>query len=190
MRGKSVDQSELKGLLKEIASKSAKLLSHDTDKDEQLKLMDEWGFKGRMSDSFLEENAQAFFIHGMVMRQEMYEGINFVASELVLPGESSRFDIVGYREGTLYIFEMKKGRSLEALCQAACYASLINQNKTLYLDVLRNYPHYAVDDFDKVIAIAVMRYAANSTTNWESKAKEAGVGVWFYERSIALHKVV
>jgi len=191
MRGISVQRSELKNVLTDIAGETGVLLGVKVD--ESLKLMKKWGFKNRESknknsENFIEENAQAFFIHGMILKQSMYEGINFVASELVLADKSSRFDIVGYKAGTLYIFEMKKDRTLAGLTQTAGYATLINDNKSLFLEVLRNYPHYPVDDFEKVVAVAVMQYAANSVTLLEKKAKEAGVGLWFYERSIALRK--
>jgi len=126
----------------------------------------------------------------MIMKQEMYEGIDFVASELILADKSSRFDIVGYKDASLYIFEMKKDRTLAGLTQTAGYANLINDNKPLFLEVLSNYPHCTVGDFEKVVAIAVMRYAANSAALLKKRAKEAEVGLWFYERSIALRKIV
>ena len=124
----------------------------------------------------------------MITKKEMYEGIEFVASELILADKSSRFDIVGYKDGTLYIFEMKKDRTLAGLTQTAGYAKLINDNKSLFLDVLKNYPHCPVNDFEKIIAVAVMRYASNSAALLANRAKDAGVGLWFYERSIALRK--
>jgi len=124
----------------------------------------------------------------MITKQDMYEGISFVASELILADKSSRFDIVGYKDGTLYIFEMKKDRTFAGLTQTAGYANLINENKAPFLNVLRNYPHCPVDNFDKVTAVAVMRYAENSAKLLEDKAMTAGIDLWFYERSIALRK--
>lgn len=191
MRGISVEPSVLKDRLKEIAGKTDVLLGIDEEKS--LKLMEKWGFKSREpknkeSDNFIEENAQAFFIHGMILKQEMYEGINFVASEFILADESGRFDIVGYKDGALYIFEMKKDRETKGLTQTHNYAELIIDKKQFFLDVLRNYPHCPVDDFERVIAVAVMRYASGSAAQLANKAKDKGVGLWFYERSIALRK--
>jgi hypothetical protein len=196
MRGKTVSgipvkPTKLKSVLEEIAKKVDVLLGIDTEK--ALDQMEKFKFKKRDSESktpekFIEENAQALFIKGMIMGQDMYEGIDFVASELMLAYKSSKIDIVGYKDNTLYILEMKKGRSLKGFQQTERYAKMINDNKTLFLEVLKNYPHCPVDDFAKVEAIAVMGYAANSVKLLESKAKEAGVGLWFYERSIALRK--
>ena len=192
MRGIPVTPNKLKNKLEEIAAKTDVLLGVDVNKS--LNLMEKWGFKNReikskKSDGFIEENAQAFFINGMIMGQDMYEGINFVASELVLADKSSRFDIVGYKNGTLFIFEMKKDRTLAGLTQTAGYADLIKKNKKTFLKVLKNYPHNPVDDFKNIAAIAVMRYATNSATLLENRAREAGVGLWFFERSIALRKI-
>jgi hypothetical protein len=186
MRGIPLNAVNLKSMLDEISANINVLLGVDDEKS--LKLLDKWGFKRRKPGSFLEENAQAFFIQGMILKQKIYEGIEFVASELVLAGSSNRFDIVGYKDGTLYIFEMKKDRETAGLIQTAGYAKLANENKSHYLEVLKNYPHCPVADFNEVIPVAVMKYAANAVTQLENKAKEAGVGLWFYERSIALRK--
>ena len=186
MRGILVKPNMLKNKLDEIAKSTDVLLGVDEEKSKIL--MEKWGFNSRKSEAFREENAQALFIQGMILKQEMYEGIDFVASELVLAGKSSRFDIIGYKDGTLYIFEMKKDRELAGLNQTAEYEKLVNENKALYLDVLKNYPHCHVADFKKVNAIAVMRYASNSAARLAKMANEAGVGLWFYERSITLRK--
>lgn len=186
MRGIPVKAIELKPLLENIAKRTNVLLGVNAEKS--LALLEEWGFKRRKSNAFLEENAQALFIQGMILKQDMYEGIEFVASELVLAKNSCRFDVVGYKNDTLYIFELKKGRKTGGLTQTADYAELINENKECYLEVLRNYPHCAVNDYKEFRPIAVMRYASNSVTQLVNSAKEAGVGIWFYERSIALRK--
>jgi len=83
---------------------------------------------------------------------------------------------------------MKKDRRIAGFNQTAGYAKLIEDNKPIFLEVLRNYPHCPVNDFEKVCAIAVMRYAANSAALLANKASEAGVKLWFFERSIALRK--
>jgi len=186
MRGIPLNAMKLKPLLDEISANINVLLGIDDDKS--MELLDKWGFNRRKPGGFLEENAQAFFIQGMILKQEMYEGIEFVASELVLADSSCRFDVVGYKNNNIYIFEMKKDRTIAGLMQTADYAKLTNENKSHYLEVLKNYPHCPIADFDNVIPVAVMKYATNSVTQLESKAKEAGVGLWFYERSIALRK--
>jgi len=186
MRGISLNAANLKPMLNEILVNINVLLGVDDDKS--LMLLDNWNFKRRKSSGFMEENAQALFIQGMILKQEMYEGIDFVASELVLADSSSRFDVVGYKNDTLYIFEMKKDRAIAGLAQTAEYAKLANDNKSHYLEVLKNYPHCPVNDFSNVRSIAVMRYAANSAAQLVNRAREAGVGLWFYERSIALRK--
>jgi len=186
MRGIPLNAMKLKPVLDEISASINVLLGIDDDKS--MELLDKWGFNRRKPSGFLEENAQAFFIQGMILKQEMYEGIEFVASELVLADSSCRFDVVGYKNNNIYIFEMKKDRTIAGLMQTADYAKLANENKTHYLEVLKNYPHCPIADFDNVIPVAVMKYATNSVTQLENKAKEAGVGLWFYERSIALRK--
>jgi len=211
MRGISLSAAAVTPLLNEITKKINVLLGLDTKK--ALALLESWNFKLREIDvyfgldeedavaflenrnfeiletvSFMEENAQALFIKGMILKQEMYEGIHFVASELELAGKSSRFDIVGYKDNTLYIFEMKKGRKVAGLAQTAGYAKLINENKHHFLSVLTHYPHCSIDNFNKIIPVAVMGYAANAVSQLTAKAKEAEVALWFYERSITLRK--
>jgi hypothetical protein len=186
MRGVSVSTKDLREILIKITEKINVLLGVDTDK--ALRLLEKWSFKSRTSDSFLEENAQAMFIQGMIMKQVIYEDIEFVASELILADKSSRFDIVGFKDGDIYVFELKKGRTTLGFEQTAQYATLLEQNKSTFLEVLRNYPHCPITDFNKVFGVAVMQYAANSEKQLESAAKKAGVGLWFYERSITLRK--
>ena len=192
MRGlRDVNPVKLNDELKKLAGETSRLLGVDVDK--ALEIMVKSGFideeyRINRSGVWKEDNAQALFIKGMILKHDMYEGIDFVASELALAGKSTRFDIVGYKDDDLYIFEMKKDRNQKGFEQVAGYATTINNNKEIFLKVLSKSPYCPVSDFKKVHAIAVMRYAVNSATQVENNAKKVGVGLWYYERSITLRK--
>ena len=190
MRGKTVTPDKLKDELEKLAGETNRLLGIDVDK--ALDIMEKHDFIDdkykKRAGRFNEYNAQALFIRGMILKHDMYEGIDFVASELSLASKSSRFDIVGYKDDNLYIFEMKKNRDQKGFKQVAEYATTINNYKEIFLKVLRKSPHCPVSNFKKVHAIAVMRYATNSVTQVENSAKEVGVDLWLYERSITLRK--
>ena len=192
MRGLcDVNPDKLNDELKKLSGETSRLLGVDEDKASEIMVkhgfIDE-EYRVKRSGVWKEDNAQALFVKGMILKHDMYEGIDFVASELALAGKSSRFDIVGYKDDDLYIFEMKKERPQKGFEQVAKYAAAINNNKEIFLSVLSKSPYCPVNNFKKVHAITVMRYAENSATQLKNSAKKAGVGLWYYERSITLRK--
>jgi len=181
MRGVDVSIDQLDKRLKSISNQMDALLS--VNKKTVTDNLNKLGFKIKKSEVFREENVQAMFIQGMVLGQEIYEGIDFVASELNLNVEN-RFDIVGIKDNTLYIFELKKGRTLRCVKQTANYVKLVKDNEAAFKKVLSDYPHNPVSAFENVRGIAVMRYAANATEKLIKSANEKGVGLWYYEQAI------
>jgi len=181
MRGIRVSIADLAKQLKAITGQKAKLLSDNYNVLEPLKKL---GFKSRKEERFREEDVQAMFIQGMISKQEIYDGIEFVASELTLDGKN-RLDVVGLKDNILYIFELKKKRKFDGLAQTAEYIKLVEQNKSYFLDVLSCYPNNPVTTFKSVRGVAVMRYAANATKELITKANNNNVGLWYYEKSIS-----
>jgi len=186
MRGLEVNDIELAETLRIIAAKKATLLSANPENAKEI--LKNMKFKGRKNDGFREENAQAMFIKGMILKQEIYEGIHFVASELTLDGDN-RFDVLGYKDDVLYIFELKKDRTFDCIKQVSDYVNLVKQNNAAFLNVLSQYPHFSVSGFSSVQGVAVMKYAANATEKLAEEAKEKGIRLWYYEESISIRKM-
>lgn len=164
-----------------------------TDHKKILQVLEGFGFNERKIDESkqrpaLEEDVQAKFIRGMITKQYVYDNINFVASELILEDGGKRFDVVGFKDGTLYIFELKKGRKIGAFRQVAEYAKMVGDNRDHFLQVLKSYPIFPVNDFNEVTSIAVVQYAANSTSILKKEAEKEKVGLWFFEESLSFRK--
>jgi hypothetical protein len=186
MRGKDVSKEELKKTLSKINENFKRICGDDTEK--ALKILGDIGYKERKTaKSYLEENTQAEFIKGLLSKQPDYDGIEFVASELALERES-RFDVVGFKNDTLYVFETKKGRTFSAMPQVAKYVKLVEENPDAFRKVLSVYPNRAVDSFTCVKGIAVMEDAANKTHKLREEAIKYDVGLWFYRSALCFEK--
>jgi len=186
MRGIEIKARELAEKLEGIVKHKELLLSVDPEKVRIC--LSDIGFKSRRTTACREEDVQAMFIRGMISDQESYENIKFVASELTLDRQH-RFDVVGYKDGVLFIFELKIARSFEGIGQTAQYVDFVRENKAEFLKVLSCYPHYSVTDFDSVQGIAVLRYAANATSKLAIIAKKVNTGLWYYEPALSFQKV-
>lgn len=189
MRGIDVQARELHDTLVRLNSRLKFLVSDNKSTDEKTEvLIKEFGFKKRDKDeTVLEEYAQALFIKGMLQKQSEYEGARFVASEFTLE-KRNRFDVVGIKDNTLYIFELKKGRTHSAIDQASNYAKLVMANKDVFMSVLATYPNNTVASFDKIKVIAVMEHSENATKTLREKAAANGVDIWYYEPSLHFFK--
>ena len=190
MWGKSVKKEKLEETLKKLKSRLKDFYSVNLDKVRDALHDLEYNTDRKTDDSRLEANVQAEFIQGMLAGQQDYKGIKFVASELTLgkesrdtEGKTSRFDVVGIKGKTLYIFELKRDRT-SIIEQVVDYVTLVNTNKDAFRDVLRVYPNHAVGDWDKVKGIMVMAHAVNVDKNIDEKAKKIGVELWYYEPAL------
>ena len=185
MRGKNVEANELENFLQKLNNRIKKICSVNFVESANV-LQEEFGFTIRDTDkSDLEENIQAAFIKGMLVGQADYEGIEFVASELALM-QDYRFDVVGIKEDTLYIFELKKDRTSKVE-QVEEYVTLVNTNEKEFQNVLSVYPKLAVSGWKKVQGVMVMAHAVNVRKTIGEKAQDIGVEVWYFEP--ALHFV-
>jgi Holliday junction resolvase len=189
MWGLSVEKQQLEGTLEKLG-KAFKTICSVT-RETVLKGLKDVGYDiERKTESPNSEAAvQAKFIQGLLAGQPDYEGIEFVASELSLGKESKhakktgRFDVVGLKGDTLYVFELKKDRTTKVE-QVVDYVALINANKEHFRNVLSVYPNRAVGDWDKVQGVMVMSHAVNVTKEIGKKAKENGVELWYFEPAI------
>lgn len=175
MRGKSVSKEKLEETLLLLNKDFRRICCEDTDK--AFEVLEKLDYKKRTPPkSDLEENIQAEFIKGLLSEQSDYDGVTFITSELVLADESNRFDVVGFKNGILYIFELKKGRTFSALPQVSGYVKFVKENKDIFKRILSVYPNYSVNDFSDVKGIAVMEYAANVTPKLREDAVKNDVG--------------
>ncbi|MBO4913910.1 MAG: hypothetical protein J5449_01775 [Oscillospiraceae bacterium] len=200
MRGLSVSPDDLSERLSAIQKKLPSLLSmSDTSGD----LLRELGFQARRGKRALEEDIQASFIRGMLDNESEYQGIAFVASELTL-GDNKRFDVVGFKDDTLYIFELKRARTVTAAPQVKAYCELVMEHRDSFERVLFVYPNRIVPHFNRVKGIAVMSYAENSDLKtWKDWCKAAssltpsqkcspdisGIDIWLFQQALAFKKL-
>lgn len=186
MSGKDVPQEKLEETLLVLNENLKRICGDDTKK--ALDILNGIGYKERGTrTSDLEENIQAGFIKGLLSKQPDYEGIEFVASELALT-QGSRFDVVGFKDGVLYIFELKKGRTFKAMKQVADYVKLVEENESAFRKILSVYPNRAIDSFTDVKGVAVMEYAMNTTNKLREEAEKNDVGLWYYEPALCFRK--
>ena len=202
MRGLVVAPEDLPKKLSEIKKKLPSLLSQSESKCQEI--LQEIGFPERKNKSALEENIQALFIRGMINGEEEYQGIRFIASELTL-GDRKRFDVVGYKNDTLYIFELKRSRDTKAAPQAKTYSKYVMANIDSFKKVLAFYPNFPVTCFKQVKGIAVMPYAERTRyQTWEEWRKAAerlqpskkhtldisDIDIWLFKESLAFTKLL
>ena len=166
---------QLKGKFKDIYS-----VNPDKVKDALHDL--KYNTDRKAGNSRSEAEVQAEFIQGMLAGQADYEDIKFVASELALM-QGYRFDVVGIKEDTLYIFELKRDRTRK-VGQVAEYVELVNANEEYFRKVLSVYPNHAVGDWEKVQGVMVMAHAVNVHKTIGEKAQDIGVEVWYFEPAL------
>ena len=188
MRGISTKNAEdLKNKLTLIDAALSKLVSDDPSLRKEI--LTSLGFKTRATQSRREEDAQAAFIRGMLSNDPMYEGIQFVASELCLE-KSNRFDVVGLKDDTLFIFELKRNRTTLIADQSMRYYDHINQYRQEFDAFLSVYPTLPNISFNHVKEITVMRHAENSPrSKWEDYSKTSTIDVWLFEESLTFDKI-
>ncbi|MBR2894879.1 MAG: hypothetical protein IKC03_04370 [Oscillospiraceae bacterium] len=182
------DSADLMQKLSSIDAVLNKLVSEN--RKQILDTLEELGFKRRSTKSILEEDAQATFIRGMISNEPSYQGIQFIASELTLE-QGMRFDVVGYRacDDTLYLFELKKGRTTSAAEQVSKYCEHIRKNKSDFEKIFSSYPNLSLRTFSNIKGIAVMKFSENSSDSiWNNNAKQYGVEIWMYGSSLNFPK--
>ncbi len=179
---------ELKNTLEHLGDLLPKLVSDDYEQvAETLRPL---GFKKRSKKSIREEDVQATFIRGMIAQESAYQNIRFVASELTLE-KTMRFDVVGYRssDDTLFLFEVKKGRTTDATNQVAEYRRHIEAYREKFAKVLSVYPNLSVSSFSNIKCVAVMEFDENSPESiWENTVTAHDVDIWMYDRELNFPK--
>lgn len=188
MRGIAVKMTDLREKLDSI-NKVFKKIVQDDEK-EALSVIEEIGFNERNPNSdptkIREEMIQAIFIKGMIKNEPQFRGIQFLASELNLK-QGNRFDIVGIKDATLYIFELKAKRETEQIItQLNRYIQHFEDNQADFIKLLEKYPIPLTQPIERLQGIAVMPWAA-STTLQSGHQEESNVEIWLYEKSIAFN---
>ncbi len=179
MRGKNETKDTILNVLKKLHEKLSQL-TNDA-KEDSLNILKELEFKQRTNTKALEDNLQALLIQGLIKNEPAYYGIQFIASEFNLVHDK-RFDVVGVKDTTAYIFELKKERNTHAVSQLKGYINHFNTYIRDYESVLRVYPGATVGTLNEVKGIIVMPWSANSKTDWE-KYKENDIDIWFSDIS-------
>lgn len=126
------------------------------------------------ANSFREDDVQARFSLGLLNNEVQFEGIEFVTTEFLLEKANKRIDVLGVKEDTLYIFELKKSRKREAFEQMENYKKeLSNDYEITYKEILKYYPNMQERKINKFVAIAVMP--------WAEHTKLKNGNMWLYE---------
>lgn len=199
MRGADCTADTLEDTLLRLDGHLSTLAAEYPKEEELFAVLDRFGFSHRSErkEKDLEEDVQAAFISGMISRGAEYEGIQFLASELILRDEDSsqqnRFDVVGYKDHILYIFELKRGRTTAIYEQMDRYRKHFEAYRQEFIELLTAYPRTAcpeaVEKIKDVKYVAVMKDARLSRQDWMTKAKNACVDTWFFRPTLAFRKL-
>ena len=202
MSSAQVDTGEIKEKLLALEAEVLPLLTAEDPSHRLGEVIDSFGFRRSARD--LEEAGQArqrevhiqsSFISGMIRGGAEYAGVNFLASELSLPesdGYPDCFDVVGYRDGTVYLFATRKGRDMVIYNELARYREKFNANREDYEKLLSAYPRTACRHnvtVHDVRCVAVMKYAAGTDTDWQGLSTQNGVDTWFHETALSFRKL-
>ena len=195
MRGIKRTASTLKDTLLGL-DEHLSALADDADGEKVYHVLDHFKFKRRGNPNKLEENIQAAFIFGMISHGPEYEGIQFLASELIIldknASKQNRFDVVGYKDHILYIFELKRGYDTEIYQQINRYRTHFESHCQEFKRLLAAYPRTAcleaVEKIEAVKYIAVMDEARLSSCDWTEKTKTAGADLWLFRPGLTFHK--
>ena len=123
-----------------------------------------------------------------------FAGIRFLASELILstqetgragPEKGCRFDMVGYRDRTVWLFELKRDRDTGVYSQIVRYKAHFEANRGLFSQVLAAYPRTACPEAvepEAIRYIVVEQEGAAAAAEGRRYAGEAGVDTWLFSR--------
>lgn len=185
MRGTEETENGVLTTLNDLHENLPELLNDD--QEASLATLNQIGFKKRSNSNALEENMQAQLIQGLIKNEPVYNSIQFVASEFNLE-KWHRFDVVGIKNKTIYIFELKKERTTLAPSQLRGYINHFNTHKKSFESVLNVYPGATIDTIDEVKGIVIMPWSANSKTDWGKYKKENDVDIWFSNHFLSFIK--
>jgi hypothetical protein len=147
-----------------------------------------WGFQERskQTNTYREDDVQAAFCLRQLKLDSQFDGIKFVAAEFLMAEGNKRIDVLGVKDTTLYIFELKKNRKNDAYNQAEQYKRELKANLDTYLELLRYYPNINKNMTTATVrAVAVMPWAKK-----HQLAKPGDVAHWLYDFSggLTFHK--
>lgn len=179
MRGIELTINNSEAILAEIISrltehKGAPLVKDNLDYFEK-----NLGFpeRSRKTKTYREDDVQAAFCLQQLRRAEAFEGIQFVTTEFLMVLENKRIDVLGIRDSTLYIFELKKDRDNKAYSQVCRYKTELESNMGTYFELLRHFPNIPANAASlNIEAIAVMPWSKRHRLS-----KPDGVSHWLYE---------
>lgn len=126
------------------------------------------------ANGFREDDVQARFGLGLINDEEQFEGIKFVTTEFLLEKANKRIDVLGVKEDTLYIFELKKSTTNKVFEQMEAYKKELSADyEKTYQQILKYYPNMQERYITKFEAIAVMP--------WSEHTKLKNENMWLYE---------
>lgn len=133
--------------------------------------------RSRKTKTYREDDVQAAFCLQQLRRAEAFEGIQFVTTEFLLVLENKRIDVLGIRDSTLYIFELKKDRDNKAYSQVSRYKTELESNMGVYFELLRHFPNIPANATSlNIETVAVMPWSKRHRLS-----KPDGVSHWLYE---------
>lgn len=179
MRGKELTINNCEDVLAELISRlteheGAPLVENNLQYFEK-----NMGFpdRSRKTKTYREDDVQAAFCLQQLQGAQAFEGIQFVTSEFLMVQENKRIDVLGIRDATLYLFELKKDKSNKAYSQVSTYKAELESNMGAYLELLRHFPNVPVNAASlNIEAVAVMPWS-----KCHRLSKPVGVSHWLYE---------
>ena len=194
-------RENLKDRILEVEEKLLPLLSAEEPGPELGTMMAEFGFRRSELDREevghsrqREAHVRASFIKDMIHGGAEFRRIQFLGSD-VTPDEeepSVCFDVAGYRDGTVFVFQLLNGRSTDPYDRISRCRAYIDAHRDAVEKLLAAYPRTAC--MDNVMVhhfryVAVMKYAADSDTDWQKLTTAAGASTWFYEPAFSFRIV-
>lgn len=179
MRGIEFTINKGEAILAELISrltehKGAPLVANNLEYSEK-----KMGFpeRSRKTKTYREDDVQAAFCLQQLRGAEAFEGIQFVTTEFLMVLENKRIDVLGIRDSTLYIFELKKDRDNKAYSQMCKYKTELESNIGAYFELLRHFPNIPANATSlNIEAVAVLPWSKRHRLS-----KPEGVAHWLYE---------
>ncbi|MBD5558953.1 MAG: hypothetical protein HDQ87_01130 [Clostridia bacterium] len=201
MSGVVCSKDDLADKIKMVDSKMDQFISNSPDYPKLLEELKALGFGPEMSAGTPPLTAiQSTFITEMNERQDAYGALRFVASELVIPKEETtggyHFDIVAFGNEALYFIELKKDRSETIFDEMGrCMTDLYEHQQDFLKKLMAAYPLTAPGTeglepsaFHRVQGLVAMPEAESITTDWQQKANDSNIELWFYQPALVYRK--
>ena len=157
--------------------------------------MERIGFAQRKSKTEREEDAQAALIRDLVLCPEKFGNMQFIASEFDLfefgpnKDQTKRTDVLAFKDGVLYVIELKNERKTSTIEQAAKYVEHMKSCLPEYEYCLAEFPNCKIGEIKDARGIALLPHSEKSSGKLEKASKDSGVELWSFIKDYKFEKI-